>query len=56
MKELGDREAQNIFELEVDKLVAGPFPLGPVSEVSLSFSQAFQGFPHRTPASPFRSG
>src|SRR5450755_4795063 len=58
MKDLGDREAQNIFELEVEEMVAEVPPLEPLSsDPPLSSSlQASQGSPHRTPASPLCSG
>jgi hypothetical protein len=57
MKNLKDREAQNIFELEVDKMLAEkpffePFPEIPL----LSFFQVFLGSSRRTPATPFYSG
>jgi hypothetical protein len=58
MRDLGDREAQNIFELEVEEMVAETSPLEPLSNdpPPLSPFQVSQGSPNRTPASPLRSG
>jgi signal-transduction protein with cAMP-binding, CBS, and nucleotidyltransferase domain len=58
MKELGDREIQNIFELEVNEMLAEkpPFEFFPEILPFLSPSQVSQGSPYRTPATPFRSG
>jgi hypothetical protein len=58
MRDLGDREAQNIFELEVNKILAEKPFFKSLSEISPppSPSQVSLGFPHRTPATPLHSG
>jgi hypothetical protein len=58
IKDFGDREAQNIFELKVEEIVAKVPPLEFLfSDPPLSNSfQVSQGFPHKTPASPLCSG
>ena len=58
MRDLGDREAQNIFELEVEKMMAETSPLEPLPDDLPFFSpfQVSQGSPNRIPASPLRSG
>src|SRR5450755_1870996 len=58
MKDLGDRKAQNIFELEMEEMVAETFPLEPLSDDPPPPGpfQISQGSLNRTLASPFRSG
>ena len=58
MRDLGDREAQNIFEMEVEEIAAETFPLESLPDDPLLSSpfQVSRGFPNRTLASPFRSG
>ena len=58
MKDLGDREAQNIFELKMDEMLAEKPFLKSLSEISPppSLSQVSLGSSRRTPATPFHSG
>jgi hypothetical protein len=57
MRDLGDREAQNIFELEMNEMLAEEPPLEPLPEIFLlSPSQVFQGSSRRTPATPLHNG
>jgi hypothetical protein len=57
MKDLGNREAQNIFELEMDKMLAEELFFEPFPEIfSSSPSQVSLGSFRRTPATPFHSG
>jgi hypothetical protein len=56
MRNLGDREAQNIFELKVNKMLSG-VSVEPAEVLNLScfFDLALLGFPDRIPAEPFGS-
>jgi hypothetical protein len=59
IRDLGDREAQNIFELEVNEILSG-VPAKPAEILNLFsprsfsfFNLALLGFPDRTPAELF---
>jgi hypothetical protein len=58
MRDLEDREAQNIFELEVNEMLAEKPFFKSLSEISPPPSpfQVSLGFPHRIPATPLYSG
>jgi hypothetical protein len=58
MRDLGDRETQNTFELEMDEILAEEPLFEPLSEIFLFLnpSQVFLGFLHRIPATPLHSG
>jgi hypothetical protein len=58
MKELGEKEYQNIFKLEVDEMLAEKPFLKPFPEIPRfsSPSQVSQGSSRRTPATPLYSG
>jgi hypothetical protein len=58
MKNLEDRETQNIFELKMNKMLAEKPLLKPLSEISPPPNpfQVSLGSPHRTPATPLHNG
>jgi hypothetical protein len=57
IKNLGNREAQNIFELEMDKMLTEEPLFKPFPEIPPpSLSQISLGFSRRTPATPLHSG
>jgi hypothetical protein len=57
LRDLGDKEMQNILDLEMEEALAEMPPLEPLPGPPLpSPSQVSQGSPGRTPASPPRSG
>ena len=57
LRDLGDKEMQNILDLETEEASTGVVPLEPFfdSPVLNSFPPS-QGSPNRTPASPLHSG
>src|SRR5450755_2831532 len=57
LRDLRDKEMQNILELEAKETLENAPSLKPFSiPPSLNFFQVSRGSPNRTPASPFRSG
>jgi hypothetical protein len=57
MRDLGDRETQNIFELEMNEMLTEKPLFKPLSEFFFppSPSQVSLGSSHRTSATPFHS-
>jgi hypothetical protein len=59
MKEIGQRENQNIFKLEIDELMKSDFPVDfPFQDLNVLSPTVVprSDSPDRTPVSPFRSG
>jgi hypothetical protein len=57
MRNLRDRETQNIFELKINKMLTEKLSFEPFPEIPLpNPSQVFQGSSRRIPATPLHSG